>query len=142
MQRDSFFDDVDLAGLPAAEQLLAELGANLPVDAVADDGVGQSCPIHLIVKVEAGSASGRTAEPMFVKLQRITPHTAIAVAEQPLRAGDLYRLDFTRLKPDLPLTYAVCRKVQVLQEDRYEVAFQFFATIDVPPGLLQAHAAR
>ena len=76
MQRDSFFDDVDLAGLPAAEQLLAELGANLPADAVADDGIGQSCPIHLIVKVEAGSASGRTAEPMFVKLQRITPHTA------------------------------------------------------------------
>lgn len=59
----------------------------------------------------------------------------MAVFQNPLAVGDVYRVNVDPSEGDFPLIFARCVRVRLLREDAFEVGFSFLTRIDMNDAL-------
>jgi c-di-GMP-binding flagellar brake protein YcgR len=86
---------------------------------------------HVEVAVRPGNASEYATETIAATTNDISAGGCAMVSPVPLRAGDIYRLEFDQKKVDVPMVYARCVRVRLLRETAYEAGMAFFTPISL-----------
>jgi len=92
--------------------------------------------VRISVSIRPGNASASGEREVTGATCDVSRGGCRVVTEHPIGVGDVYRLRFDRSRLDVGLTFAQCVRCRLLREDTFEVAFSFFAPIqlDEPKG--------
>ncbi len=135
------FDDLDLGGRDLSNEqafdLMQELESNTP-----EQIRRQRTSFRMAVKAEVTLQSGNASQLLDFKFKGVTGDVSEqgcgALFPIPARVGDIYRLEFDRMKLGIPLTYARCVRCGLVREGAFDCGFKFFSAISLPEVVASA----